>query len=400
MSGSIYDYVSPSGVVVPDTTTLLEEVQDEWTGTFGTGVNLDSATPQGLMISSEVAARSGVTQNNAQVANQINPNVAGGVFLDAICALTGLVREANTTTIVPGIQLTGVPNSPIAAGSLAKTPNGDQFALQADVTLDPISGNAVGTFLAIEPGPVLAPAGAWTVFSSVLGWETVSNPAPGVPGTLQQPDETLRVTRRQTLAKQGSSFMEAILSSVSALTGVIGRQGLENDGAAATIQTIPMLANSVWVCVDGGDQTDIAMALLENKSGGAPWNGAVVVNVTEPASGQVYAVKLDRPALVPVLCRITVKQQNFVGDVQAAVTTAILDFAANNITGIQGFTVGESASPFEIAGGVAAECAGIYIQKVELALVSAPTYAVAELPMNINQKATVISGDITVLVVT
>ena len=128
-----YSYVQPSGVIVPDDASLLETVQAEWTGAFGAALNLDSSTPQGAMIASETLARTGVLQTNAVVANQINPNQAGGLFLDALCALLGLLRPAQTFTVVRGVVLAGVGGSPIPAGSIATTPRangvgGDDFA--------------------------------------------------------------------------------------------------------------------------------------------------------------------------------------------------------------------------------------------------------------------------------
>lgn len=401
---SDYQFINTTGVIVPDTSTLVTTVETEWSDSLPNlnVQNVDgspnSSTPQGVMIASEVAARSGVLRNNAVLANQINPNQAGGLFLDAIAALSGLERLADTFTIVSNVALAGIAGSPIAAGSQATTPAGDVFELQALVTLNG-SGNGVGTFIALVAGPVPAPSGAWTP-QAVLGWETVTNPVTGVPGSATQSDEAFRFLRRITLALQSVAMPEAMLSAVNDLTGVIGTQFRQNvTGTPITIDGISLLPNSVWMVVDGGTNDDITTALFDTLSGGCNWNGAVTVIVTDTSSGQVYNVKFDRPTLVPLLIRVTCSQGSFIGDPSQAVVQAVLDFANNAIPNIKGFVVGQSASPFEVAAGVNAECQGLYIRKIELSLVSVVNFQPAEIAMLIFQKATVISGDITVVIV-
>lgn len=397
---SDYTYVNATGVIVPNTSAVLAEVQSEWTGALPP-INVNqSSSPQGVMIAAEVAARSTFLTNNAAVANQINPNQAGGIFLDAICALSGLEREPNTFTTVTNVVLAGVQSSPIASGSQAKTPNGDVFALQNAVTLDPVTGQATGTFVAVNPGPIAAPAGSWTIVSDVLGWETVTNPVQGIPGLATQSDQALRALRRSTLALQSNSLPETVSSNLSLVNGVLSFRFLENyTSTLIVVGDVTLVPNSIWVCVDGGSTTDVATSLLNSKSGGCNWNGATVVNVTEPVSGQVYVVKYDVPTLIPILVRVTCSQGSFVGNPDVAVVQAVLDFANNVIPNLEGIVVGENVSPFEIATAIMSECQGLFISNVELTLASSVNYQPVELVMQLFQKATIGSGAITVVIV-
>ena len=400
MSGTLYTYVVPTGVIVPNVVSLQTQVENEWIGEFGSGLDLDSSTPEGVMIAGEVAARSAVAQNNAALANQINPNQAAGMFLDAICALTGLTRLPDTFTVAASVTLSGVAESPIAAGTVLATPAGDLFALKDAVTLD-VTGSAIGSFVAQVPGPVPAPTGTWDIQTGVIGLEVATNNIAGTLGTLQESDQVLAALRRQTLALQSVALIDAALSRLNNIEGVIGVQGLENTAnSTQTISGVSMVAKSVWFCVDGGAIGDIASALLATKSQGANWNGAQSLTIVEPASGQSYVVKWDDPTDVPLLCQITVRQGTFVGSISAAVTQAIVDFGNNAIAGLQGFSVGESASPFEIAAGVQQECPGIYVKNCQIATVSGGSYAPAEIAMLIYQKATITEADISVVIVT
>src|ERR1700722_6581036 len=111
-----YEYLNPTGVVVPDTSGLLTDVQSEYQAVFGTDLIVTPDTPQGVLITAETLARTEVVNNNAALANQINPNIAGGVFLDAILALTGMQRTVATPTVVPNVSLTGVAGTVIPGG--------------------------------------------------------------------------------------------------------------------------------------------------------------------------------------------------------------------------------------------------------------------------------------------
>lgn len=399
MSGTAFQYINNTGVIVPDTASLLGVVQDEWTGALTSKLSLVPATPQGILIAAETEARSLFIQNNAALANQINPNIAGGIFLDAIAELTGLERSSNTFTTVAGVRLAGALGAPVATGSLVKDSAGNQFSLAADVTLDPATGAGIGTYVATVAGPVTCATGAMTIVTAVLGLETVVNPGVSVSlGSATQPDESFRVLRRNTLFLQGVALIGATLSAINNVNGVIGSKGLENvTGTVEVIQGVTLADHSIWVCVDGGSSADISAALLHNKSTGADWNGAQTANVIEPTSGQHYTVRWDIPTPVPILVRVTCKQGTFSGNPATAVVQAVLDFAANDINGIQGIALGGNVSPFEVATGIMAECPGLYVSNVQLSLASVVNYQPAELAMLIFQKATIPEGNISVV---
>lgn len=405
-----YDYVLTSGVIVPDTNSVQATVEGEWKDQFGADLNVSPSTPQGGLITTDVLARVGVIQNNANIANQINPNLSEGVFLEAVAALSGLVRPPGTFTTVTNVTMAGSPSALVPQGSVAKTSVGDLFNLSGDVTLD-TSGNGLGTFIAQQPGAIVCGfggSGINFIVSDVLGWETVSTDT-GVAtinvGTTEFSDEQFRTLRRNTLALQGVSIIEAIVSAVNVLPGVNATTFLENTTASTATITRPgdgsgvsLLANSIWVCVDGGAAAQIASVLLQNKSGGCNWNGSQSVVVVDPTSGQNYTVKYEIPTLIPVAIRVTVKQARYVGDPATNVTQAIIDYSNNLFPEFNGFVVGQSASPFEISGVITMQCPGIYVKKVEMSLDAGATYVTVELPMLVYQKATITVSNIDVVV--
>src|SRR3982751_47655 len=95
-----YQYLTSTGTVVPDTSQLLSELQTEFRQIFGQDLVVSADTPQGVLITALALARAAVVTNNAALANMLNPNLAIGVYLDAIMALTGMERTVATRTLV------------------------------------------------------------------------------------------------------------------------------------------------------------------------------------------------------------------------------------------------------------------------------------------------------------
>lgn len=390
-----YLYIEQSGLIIPDTSALLAEVQQEFRDAFQKqDLVVTPDTPQGVIIVADVQSRAQEVGNNAAIANQINPNFAGGVLLDSILALTGMERSSQQQTLVQNVALTGVPGTVITQGAQAKTDAEDVFMSTGAIILDG-SGNGVVDFVSMEYGPIPCEEGALShVVQGPLGWETVNNPAAGILGGTTQNDLSARALRQNTLAFQGVSLAEAITSALYATAGVTSlsfRENITTD--PLTIDGVTLVPKSVYACVRGGTDTDVAAALLENKSSGADWNGGTTVNLVEPASGQTYAVKFDRPAEIGILIRVTAK-----GGTNDQIIQAILDYAAGLLPGQPGFVVGANVSSFELSGAINIENPGIYVKKVELDLASGGSgFSTDEIPININQIAFTQSSYISVV---
>lgn len=394
-----YQYIDATGVIVPDTATIQTEVEGEYKAVFGQDLVVTPNTPQGVLITAEVAARSNVVRNNAALANQINPNLAGGVFLDAIWALTGGQRLAATYSSIPGVHLVGLPGTVIPAGSQASLSDGTLFASVSAVTLDG-GGNGYVEFQAVEAGPIAANVGALTqIVTAVLGWDSVTNPTAATVGRAQESDVASRLRRKNTLGLQNVALPIAITSGLYDTPGVRSLSFRENTAdTTQTIDGVSMVAHSIFVCVDGGTDAAVAATLLEHKSLGCAWNGSTTVNVTEAASGQVYPVKFSRPTPVPVQARVTVRAGSSLVDVPTAVKQAILDYAAGLIEGEAGFVVGGNVSAFELAGAVNRQAPGVYVQLCEISLASVTSWQTGEIAIGITQIATITAATIQVIV--
>lgn len=389
-----YNLVTSTGVIVPDTADLRQDVEDEYKRIFGADLDVSPETPQGRLIEVGALGRSNVVMLNALTANQINPDIATGNFLDAIAALTDCYRDSATKSRVEA-TLTGTAGIVIPAGSRARTAAGDVFFLENDVTIA-LNGTATGSFLSTEDGPVGAPARSLTnIVDGVLGWKTVSNEAAAVLGAAEQSDRDLRIKRRRTLFT-GSSYLGSIESALWQVPNVQGVLVMDNNTrTAVTKDRVTLAPHSIYACVYGGADQDIAMALYKVKTVGAAYNGATSVNITDPSNGRKYPVTFQRPVEIMVKAEITLEINTPISDVTQAVLDAIAAYEAGLVPNIEGLNIGVDVSPFELGAAIVSQISGVLVRNVRIAKV-ADALQTANIEIHANEIARIPAGSVVV----
>jgi hypothetical protein len=303
-------------------------------------------------------------------------------------------RTPATQTLVSAVALTGVAGTVIPEGTQAQTAAGDVFSTLSSVTLAS-NGQATVDFASVEYGPIPCAVSALnTPVTNVLGWETVNNPTTGVVGQSTQSDIGARALRSNTLAFQGVSLAESITSALYNVSGVQSLFFQENiQGTTQTINGISMVENSIYVCVNGGSDLDVASALLENKSSGCAWNGSTSVSVIEPTSGQDYTVLFDRPAPIEIAIQIT-SANAALSDLQMGVAAYI----AGEVANYPAWSVGGDISAFEIAGALLAQYPYMIINQVRISYASSISFGTAVLPIAVNQIGFALASDVTLVI--
>ena len=92
--GTLYDYVTNSGIVIPQTSDIKAKVEAAFIDIFGSDFSFDTETPAGRLVEAITFFFLNALVVNAQNANQLNPDQATGNYLDAIGALFGTSRLA------------------------------------------------------------------------------------------------------------------------------------------------------------------------------------------------------------------------------------------------------------------------------------------------------------------
>lgn len=324
--------------------------------------NLDPSTPDGLKMAHDAEIFYALDETLQQAYNSKDPNKAKRTDLDIVCSLTGTMRSSGSGSSV-SLTLTATPGTQIFAGNrFESTINGSRWAIDQTVTAD-VSGTATVNATCTVVGPTQADAGTITrIVDVVAGLSAVTNSAPATPGTDAQTDEQLRVTRATAVGKPGNNQIDSMLGQLFGVDGVRRAKIYENDTDSAAVTTenphgLPR--HSIAVVVDGGTDSDVAMAIYLKKNPGASLYQAGTpfsVEVTSPNyPTNKKLVKASRPIYVDAILNITlVNDGTLPSTIAQEIKDAVVEFAQGELIPadvgfkITGFDIGESV-PFSTA---------------------------------------------------
>ena len=401
MADEIYNYNSTEGIIVPDTSEIKAEIEQEFREALGSDLSVEGSTPQGRLIAVETRARTAVVHNNAAMANVINPAEAYGVYLDSLCALTGISRKPAQPTTVTGVRLYGVNGTNVPAGSpdspSAKTEDGDYFYLASDVTINISDGEghyyATGTFLSCSTGAIpCGPGQLNEIVDGHSGWDSVINDealgAVTVEGMDTETDASLKARRASSL-QQGSATMASIITAVRKTQGVLFANGYENNtGSAATktssdsAHSVTMPAHSILLYVQGGAEADIARAVFEHKtlgcamtdvSAGTAAGTEAHADIRDDVSGETYRITFARPVKQELYASITVRLPSIVttAGMEESIKQTVQDYINGEISGVDKVELGGSVNAFEMASALTQAIPELFIADIKLAESSA-----------------------------
>lgn len=387
-----YVYLDNNGIITADTSDIKSEVQTEMQDALGSDVSLEDGTPQGRLIDMETEARVQVAINNAYISNMWNFNQASGIALDAWGANFGLEREGAASSRVTA-TVTGIAGTVISQGAKASTADGYMFYAENNITIG-LGGSATGTFLSIEKGAIPCAANSLTkIIDGTLGWESINNTSPAILGNKKQSDTTFKQEFYESGLFGGFSLWQDYQNEINKVENVISSYVIDNgENNSITVDGVSIDAHSLYACVDGGTNADVAAALLSRKSAGCNWTGNTSVSVVEPISGQTYTVKFDRPTPVNIEAAITIDTTNVSADnPQAIVQQAVYNY-------INTLKVGGDVYPFQLAAIIYEALSGVRITSLTINK-SGGIPATSPITIHINEVAKVSSlNDITVTV--
>ena len=362
---------------------------------LGDDISLEENTPQGRLIAAITTSRIETLRTCALVANLINPDVAYGAYLDNLCALTNCIRASATrssvTAVIGGVAGTIIP----ATTSTAVTENGDVFYLENAATIG-ADGTVEAIFLAQETGPIKCDIGQLTTIKTgVVGWETITNNTAAVVGTDREGDTQLKTKRAATLYS-GRALIGDIQAALAIVDNIQSYYIDQNNKTnPVTKNGITINPHSVYVCVYGGADADVARALYNTVPAGCDYTGSVTVPVTDRYNQQNYDVSFDRATVKQIDVKVYVHKNTGAGDIDEAIIKAISDYQNGQIENIDGLKIGVDVSPFEIASAITASVSTIFVNQVEIAE-HGSTLSTDTIVINMNEIAEISAENITI----
>lgn len=321
-----------TGVVVPTTRKVREDlaraVQDAMPAAAnGDPVNVDSTSPLGQIVDLMTAEIEAKNSEVAFLANQYNPDIAHGIFLDALANLYGLQRKVSEPTVVV-CTCTGLRGTVIPYGAIVEDANGNKLRHIV------VAGAAIGdagtmdtTFATVEHGPIEIGAETVTKIVTVIaGWDTVNNAAAGATGRDIEPDGELRNRMKESYAMNANGTVANIQANLAQLDGVLDCVVLENyTNLKKTQYALELEPHSIAVCIVGGEDADIARVIFERKSGGCGMNGDTEIKHNDKEHfNALYTYRIVRPTAVDFSVKVEFFSADMNAEAQAAVKEAII----------------------------------------------------------------------------
>lgn len=300
----------PTGFTSPEELAILSGVLADFNGAFGGNLNLGLSTPQGQLSTSFAAVIGAFNDLFVDFTNQVDPAFAGGRMQDAIARIYFLTRRGATATVVTG-RCSGATGVLIPAGSLARATDGTIYS-SLEVATIPLGGFVDIQFAALVPGAIACPINSLTtIYRTVPGWDSITNPTAGTPGRDEESQEQLEERRGLSVASNALGIIPAVRGSVLGVTGVVDAYVTDNPLAtSATIGGVSVAANSLYVAVLGGSDADVAKAIWRKKPPGCNYTGGTTVTVTDTESGYLtppsYTVKFQRASAVAINFVVTI----------------------------------------------------------------------------------------------
>lgn len=283
---SPYRYVSTSGVVIPDTSDIQEEVVSMFKSVFGQNIDTTPETIIGRLIEAFTVFLRDTVGITAQNACQYNLNAATGIYLDALGALFGVARNSSSRSSVTVI-LTGDVNTAIPAGTMFANRDGDAFYLDSDATIPSAEeetgtgkASTSGTALSMNYGPIKCLRGDMvSIVSPISGLDSVTNANDATLGSLGESDDSYRNRIRSAIGGFGGMVPSVYKALYEATYGDNSAKSVRHalvlnngDGIAVSIKGVTLAPHSIFVCVDApatiteGWKESVANAIAKSKS--------------------------------------------------------------------------------------------------------------------------------------
>lgn len=292
------------------TAKTIEEVRAEIVAALLTRISasldLSEDQPMGQVIAITSQREAILWELVALLAKALDPDAAEDWLLDAVCALTGTIREqARKSKVFVNCNVND--GATFTAGQIminvAGQPDVKFVNKNAEGPLTPAGVHSI-EFESVEYGPIVANATTLTtITAAVSGLNSVTNPLDAAPGALREDDTTLRVRREQEIAATGACTPPATRSDVLQVPGVQQTYVFENVTDTTDVNGLP--AHSMETVVFDGDppeavNADIAQAVWKSKPSGGNTHGTTTVLIEDEASQTIRAVKFSRATIKDV----------------------------------------------------------------------------------------------------
>lgn len=316
------DYgVVETGFIVKRYIDIKADMDSRARANWGETVVTDTNKPLGKFFDVLAWELDLIWQELDNLYQSIGIDSAEGIALDRLVKYKGLRRY--TDSYATGqIQITGTPNTLVAKNFLVGKANGVIYRTtnagtipDSGVLLLNITSDVIGTRGNAEIGEINL------IISPQSGVTSVTNPRVIGNGTDYETDVQLRFRYLTTVG--GLSTVESIRATVAAVEGVSSVIVIENP-TMSTVNGIPPKAFEVYVF--GGNDDDIAQAILDSKAAGIEAYGTTIIEVYD-VNNYPHQIGFTRADAITINVQVNVtKNQYYPIDGDTQIKEAITNY--------------------------------------------------------------------------
>lgn len=394
--------ITENGLSVPEISDVLAGRLTDMTTALGGGSSQSLSSPQGQIAQSDTEIIAQVYDKLLCLFNQANPDYSTGRMQDGIGRIYFMDRISAQGTVVTATCI-GQVGTTIPAGSSAVDTSGYIYQ-SIDNAVIPSGGSVDVQFVNTTTGPIPCAAGALNqIYRAVSGWDSITNLSPGVVGVDVESRIAFETRRRQSVARNSRNQDASTLSALLATSGVLDAYVWSNRTATTVNKgttNFPVLGHSIYICVYGGTDSDVAEAIFNTYNPGANLNGdttyTVYDNVNYTAPYPSYDMQWQKATPTRVYFNVELDSSlNPPSDITQQVKTMIASVFNGGYEGIGKARIGatiNSGKYYAPVISISPDTVGILSLEVSL---DGSAYGPA-VTMGIDQVPTIQESDITV----
>lgn len=305
------------GLTVNDLNDVYTYLSTQYKAIYGSDIILDQDTPDGQIISIISKLNADVQAALLELYNSFDPDNAIGVELNKIIKLSGIVRSPATKSTVT-VDITATTTVTLPSGYTVVDTLGQNWVIQTSQSIP--AGTTSIIFEAKEWGAVEALSTTINEQGTILTEiTTVNNPLAASVGLNEETDVELRQRREKSLEKPAYSTVGSLLAIILEVANVTDAMIYENyTNVYDAIKDIN--ANTLWIIIEGGLDTDISEAIAKEKTAGCGLKGIVTGTYLEyflRSDGTTriitHTVYFDRPTITEIYIKFNVTPK-IIGD--------------------------------------------------------------------------------------
>lgn len=226
----------------------------------------------------------------------------------------------------------------------------------------------IANFYTEEYGSISIPNGLVTkMITNVTGFTDVVNLLSPASGRLAETDIELRQSYIAKSALRSNTMIDSVVAELlNNVADIETAVGYENDTDVTDARGLA--PHSIEIVAEGGDNNDIAKAILKRKAGGIQTNGAVVVNIPG-VYGEPIPVRFNRPEYLYTFLKVTLH-----GD-SAKLPVNYSSLAVESIIGdTRGMKAGDSLLIQLLNDGIYSKVAGVNFIDIAVAYSADASY--------------------------